>query len=245
MLCQSCTSLITLTLNNGVTDIGTYAFDECTSLTDFIIPSSLASIQSFAFQSCERLKTLIMGADCTLSKVNGGCFYGCYNLKSVKLPQNDQRYRFENGALTNHAQTKLILFLPYSGVKNFIVPLEMVTIGSCAFMGSPTLLRVFFNGNNINTIDYQAFKDCKNSNFVFFSSSSISQIGTNAFDGCPLLRRCGSFSAPQDVQEKFVNTANIPKIAFSENCAFANSCRAIKNIGIPFSYLYPFLTIEL
>ncbi|EAX94814.1 surface antigen BspA-like [Trichomonas vaginalis G3] len=245
MLCQSCTSLITLTLNNGVTDIGTYAFDGCTSLTDFIIPSSLASIQGFAFQSCEKLKTLIMGADCTLSKVDGGCFYGCFSLKSVKLPQNDQRYRFENGALTNHEQTKLILFLPYSGVKNFIVPLEMVTIGSCAFMGSPTLLRVFFNGNNINTIDYQAFKDCRNLNFVFFSSSSISQIGTKAFDGCPLLHRCGSFSAPQDVQDKLVNIANIPKIAFSEDCALANSCRAIKNIGIPFSYLYPFLTIEL
>ncbi|EAY10302.1 Leucine Rich Repeat family protein [Trichomonas vaginalis G3] len=245
MLCQSCTSLITLTLNNGVTDIGTYAFDGCISLTDFIIPSSLATIQGFAFQSCEELRTLIMGADCTLSKIDGGCFYGCYNLKSVKLPQNDQRYRFENGALTNHAQTKLILFLPYSGVKNFIVPLEMETIGSCAFMGSPTLLRVFFNGNNINTIDYQAFKDCKNLNFVFFSSSSISQIGTNAFDGCPLLRMCGSFSAPQAVQEKIINIGNIPKIAFSEDCAFANSCRAIKNIGIPFSYLYPFLTIEL
>ena len=133
--------------------IGPYAFDGCTSLQGFTIPSTLTSIQSFAFQTCTSLSTVYMSGECTLSRVDGGCFYECFSLTEIILPPSDQRYRFENGALTDYDQTNLIVFLPYSGVKNFIVPMTMRTIGQCAFMGSPSLIRVFFNGNNIQTID--------------------------------------------------------------------------------------------
>ena len=220
--------------------IGPYAFDGCTSLQGFTIPSTLTSIQSFAFQTCTSLSTVYMSGECTLSRVDGGCFYECFSLTEIILPPSDQRYRFENGALTDYDQTNLIVFLPYSGVKNFIVPMTMRTIGQCAFMGSPSLIRVFFNGNNIQTIDYQAFKDCKNLNLVFFSSSSIKTIGDQAFDGCNLLRKCGSFSAPSNAQKIIIEQGKIPSIAFKDDCGLSNSCKHIQHVEISSSYLYLF-----
>ncbi|EAY23731.1 Leucine Rich Repeat family protein [Trichomonas vaginalis G3] len=244
-LCQYCVSLEKLTLKIGVSVIGPYAFDGCTSLQGFIIPSTLSNIQSFAFQTCTSLSTVYMNGECTLSRVDGGCFYECFSLTEIILPPSDQRYRFENGALTDYDQTNLIVFLPYSGVKNFIVPMTMRTIGQCAFMGSPSLIRVFFNGNNIQKIDYQAFKDCKNLNLVFFSSSSIKTIGDQAFDGCSLLRKCGSFSAPSSAQKIIIEQGKIPSIAFKDDCGLSNSCKNAKHFEISASYLYPFISMSI
>ncbi|EAY23689.1 surface antigen BspA-like [Trichomonas vaginalis G3] len=244
-LCQYCVSLEKLTLKIGVSVIGPYAFDGCTSLKGFIIPSTLSNIQGFAFQTCTSLSTVYMSGECTLSRVDGGCFYECFSLTEIILPPSDQRYRFENGALTDYDQTNLIVFLPYSGVKNFIVPMTMRTIGQCAFMGSPSLIRVFFNGNNIQTIDYQAFKDCKNLNLVFFSSSSIKTIGDQAFDGCSLLRKCGSFSAPSSAQKIIIEQGKIPSIAFKDDCGLMISCKYIQHPAISSSYLYPFISMSM
>ncbi|EAY23768.1 Leucine Rich Repeat family protein [Trichomonas vaginalis G3] len=242
-LCQYCVSLKTLNLKIGVSVIGPYAFDGCTSLKGFTIPKTLTSIKGFAFQTCTSLSTVYMSGECTLSRVDGGCFYECFSLTEIILPPSDQRYRFENGALTNYDQTNLIVFLPYSGVKNFIVPMTMRTIGQCAFMGSPSLIRVFFNGNNIQTIDYQAFKDCKNLNLVFFSSSSIKTIGDQAFDGCTLLRKCGSFSTPSNAQKIIIEQGKIPSIAFQDDCGLMISCKHIQYPEISSSYLYPFISL--
>ena len=52
-----CTSLISVTIPNGVTSIGNYAFWECTSLTSVIIPGSVTSIGGYAFSGCSNLKT--------------------------------------------------------------------------------------------------------------------------------------------------------------------------------------------
>ncbi|EAY23619.1 surface antigen BspA-like [Trichomonas vaginalis G3] len=240
-LCQLCTSLTTLNLMYGVSEIGMYAFDQCSSLEGFTIPNTLETISEFAFQSCSELSSVSLSANCRLSRVDGGCFYGCYKLKVIDLSPMDENYRFENGALTDYAQTTLIVFLPYSGIKNFIVPSAMVSIGSCAFMGSPSLIRVFFNGNNIKKIDYRAFKDCRNLNFVFFSSSSIQEIGNEAFSGCIMLQKCGSFSAPTAAQNVLMSQAQISKKSFSDECEFAVSCKCKTMIKFSYTFLQPFI----
>lgn len=203
-------------------------------------PKTLTRILNFAFRSCSSLSNIRLVSDCTLNYVAGGCFYGCFELKTITLNPNDDKYMFENGALTDYNQTILYFFLPYSGVKNFAVPTEMITIWNCAFMGSPSLQRVFFSGNKIREIGYQAFKDCSNLNFIFFSSSSLTKVDNEAFDGCPYLRKCGSFQAPLALQQKLISI-NIPKSAFSDDCDFALSCKPVNNFSFSLALITPFI----
>lgn len=43
---------------DGVTSIGSYAFQKCTSLTSINIPSSVTSIDKYAFDGCTSLRTI-------------------------------------------------------------------------------------------------------------------------------------------------------------------------------------------
>ena len=44
-----------VTIPDGVTNIGNYAFQNCTSLTSVTIPKSVTSIGNYAFYGCEKL----------------------------------------------------------------------------------------------------------------------------------------------------------------------------------------------
>lgn len=50
-----------ITIPNGVTSIGRYAFITCSSLRSLIIPTSVTSIGDYAFSKCINLKSIIIG----------------------------------------------------------------------------------------------------------------------------------------------------------------------------------------
>lgn len=241
--CSSCVNLETINIHPNAATINDYAFDGCVSLDSFNIPTTLQSILGFAFRSCISLISVSLPLNSHLNQVNGGCFLNCKLLKKLTLDSNDKEYRFENGALTNYNQTRLITFLPYSDIQTFVVPQEMEYIGKYAFMGSPNLIRVIFYGNKIKDIGLMAFKDCKKLNWIYFSSNSLRSIGNNAFDGCPNLQKCGSISSPYDIRHRFVEQGINP-IAFSTDCNY--DCATLKNsyyIRVPF--LSPFIVMFL
>ncbi len=51
-----CTGLTTLTISKGVTSIGDGAFSDCTALTTVTISSSVTNIGNWAFSDCARLR---------------------------------------------------------------------------------------------------------------------------------------------------------------------------------------------
>ena len=75
---ESCSSLTSVTIGNGVTEIDTYAFYECTALTNLIIPNSVTEIGWMAFAS-SGLTSVTIGSGVT--KIYWGAF-NC-NLTSV------------------------------------------------------------------------------------------------------------------------------------------------------------------
>ncbi|EAX96890.1 surface antigen BspA-like [Trichomonas vaginalis G3] len=241
MMCQYCTSLTTLELRGGVCEINIYAFKGCSSLTGFTIPQTLHFIKSFAFQDCDSLNDVSMATNGNLQTIEGGCCSNCISLKEIKLSQYEENFSFYNGALMNFNQTQLIVFIPYSDIKNFVVPTDTEVIGSNAFMGSPRLLRVFFSGNKINRINYQAFKNCRSLSLVFFSSSKIEvSFGSDVFSGCINLRSCGTFSAPRAVKETLISQG-IPSIAFNDDCDTSVTCKIRHEFKISATYLTPFI----
>ena len=56
-------SIASVTILNGVTNIGTEAFRSCTGLTNITIPASVNQINSGAFMSCTNLTTVTFQGD--------------------------------------------------------------------------------------------------------------------------------------------------------------------------------------
>ena len=66
---------------DGVTSIGSSAFDDCTSLTSVTIPDSVTSIGDDAFYDCTSLTSVTIPDSVTI--IGGSAFFDCDNLTDV------------------------------------------------------------------------------------------------------------------------------------------------------------------
>ena len=116
----SSTSLTTIVLPNGLTQIDQYAFSYCGLLTEIEIPSTLVTIGKYSFVGCNRLTELHLTDSVTwigsyafsgcnklsevtfgnsLETINEFAFENCSKLTSLELPSstvNIYRYAFAN-----------------------------------------------------------------------------------------------------------------------------------------------------
>ncbi len=74
-----------ITIGNGITTIGAYAFLNCTNLTSVSIPNSLSSIDGAAFENCSSLSYLSIPDSVTY--IGGYAFYECVNLSEISIPE--------------------------------------------------------------------------------------------------------------------------------------------------------------
>ena len=94
-----CTALSNATIGNGVTTIGTRAFEGCTGLTSIKLPSSVDSIGNYAFYKCDSL-TSIYVASPTPTKFGPGRIklVSNYNSTTLYVPR---------GSLTTYQTTNI------------------------------------------------------------------------------------------------------------------------------------------
>ncbi|MBO4211321.1 MAG: leucine-rich repeat domain-containing protein, partial [Oscillospiraceae bacterium] len=79
-------SITSVSLPNGLSSIGRYAFNSCSGLTAISFPSTLKTIGDHAFQYCTGLKSLSIPDGVT--KISYSAFSNCSALVNVKLPSN-------------------------------------------------------------------------------------------------------------------------------------------------------------
>ncbi len=70
-----------INMENGVTSISAYAFNNCYSLTSVTIPDSVTDIGKFAFLNCNSLDSVTIGKNVT--SIGDYAFFNCYKLKTV------------------------------------------------------------------------------------------------------------------------------------------------------------------
>ena len=138
--------LASITIPSSVKRIGSFAFSYCYSLASVKIPNSVTDIEMGAFESCEGLTSLTISNSVT--KIKNYSFGGCSALTSLTIPEN----------------------------------VTSIEDGAFAGLNSLTTLTI---PNNVTSLDYGAFMGCGMTSLVI--GSGMHYIGAEVFKGCPNL----------------------------------------------------------
>jgi hypothetical protein len=176
------------TIPDGVTEIGSWAFENCAKLTNVIIPDSVTIIGydawNFAFRGCSGLTSITIGTGLTDigNNYQGTLFSGCTSLTEINVDGSNTAYSSVDGVLYNAGGKVLIVYPCGKGGDVFIIPDGVTTIGYAAFYGNTSLTRVIIPDSVNNIMDY-AFNGCTNLARIIFEGSVSGHVYGGAFMG--------------------------------------------------------------
>ena len=205
----------------GVTSIGSYAFDDCKSLTSVTIPDSVTSIGDSAFSGCESLTSVTIPDSVTL--IDNGAFFGCTSLTSVTIPDS----------VTSIDQ---YAFYKCESLTSVTIPGSVTSIGVGAFAYCKSLTSVTIP-NSVTSINYEAFRSCESLTSVTIPDS-VTSIDMSAFWGCSSLT---SVTIPDSVtsigKQAFLDCTSLTSVTIPDSVtrigwgAFSN-CAALTGIRV-------------
>ena len=196
-----CASIETLTIPNGITEIGEgacYGFSKLTSVT---IPTTVKTIGARAFRDCSVLETVTFeGANdgtATVDSIGYSVFYQCKKLNNFTLPASVEKigeYAFggcsslTNFGIADDSKLSYIGSQSFYGTKitSFAVPASVTYIGTSAFYTRTTLTSLTFaEGSLLETIDAYAFQGCTKLTSIDLSDcTSLTSLGKRCFYNC-------------------------------------------------------------
>ena len=157
-----------VTIENGVTYVGAYAFDHCKKLTQITIHAQLNSIGKGAFRDCEGLTSIEIPK--TVTSIGASAFSGCKGLSNIEIPETVVSIggaAFDGcTGLTSIkipatvTSIKEYTFNECSNLKNVEIPQGVVSIGECAFSECGILESIKIP-QNVTSIGEYAFFGCK------------------------------------------------------------------------------------
>ncbi|MCR4647115.1 MAG: leucine-rich repeat protein [Oscillospiraceae bacterium] len=162
-------------IEDGVTNIDTWAFYGCDGITSMIIADSVATIDFGAFSGCRALTTVKLPKG--LTRIDYGLFYDCQELTSVTLPEE----------LTYIGESA---FEGCSSLSELIFPESVTFVGANAFKDTAWLTAHPMAVINHILVDGSA---CRGDAVI---PSDVTSIAGSAFAGCTGLT---SLSIPEQV----------------------------------------------
>jgi hypothetical protein len=172
-------SIKAVTIDSGVTSIGTSAFFQCNNLTDITIPDTLDTIGKGAFYFCGKLAGITIPDKVTT--IEDSTFAGCGSFSSVTIPENVTSIGTSAFALCDN-------------LTDITIPDNVATIGDSAFADCYSLKTIVLPGN-LKTIRYRTFYGCSGLTGVTIPGS-VKSIENIAFTNCDSLK---SLTIPKSV----------------------------------------------
>ena len=249
---SGCSSLTSLDFLPPVSSMGKAAFYKCTGLTtiQFKPSSTFIEIAPDAFGNCINLISIEIPAsvqsinfnpavDGGESYADGGSFYGCSNLQSITVNEQNTSFSSIDGVLYDKDQTVLHRMLTKSSITDLVIPGSVTEIGLGAFYGCNKLTSVEIP-SSVNSIEAYAFSGCTGLTSIKIPSL-VTTIGENAFSGCTGLT---SIEIPSSVNfigaYAFYECSNLASVKFEAPSSLTtiggqafNDCPNLKSMAVP------------
>ena len=190
-----------VTIENGVTSIGNFAFNCCENLKSIKIPDSVTSIGNYAFYGCSSLTSITIPDSVT--SIGNYAFSDCSSLTSITIPDSVT-------SIGNRA------FDGCSSLKSITIPDSVTSIGYFAFESCSRLQSITIP-DSVTSIEDSAFSYCHNLTSITIPDS-VTSIGRGAFIGCSRLQ---SITIPDSVtsigKEVFVGCSSLTSITIPDS----------------------------
>ena len=232
-------SISSISLPDGLTGIGNYAFYNCSSLTSVTIPNSVTNIGADAFSNVPNIiyagsaTGSPWGARSVNGYVEGYLVYSdasrtnllaCYTAVTGKIVIPESVTNIENSA-----------FYGCSSLTSITIPNSVTSIGNSAFMYCSNLTSVTI-GNSVTTIGANVFYGCSSLTTVTIPNS-VTNIGEYAFSGSSLT----TVTIPNSVTSigayafsgSSLTTVTIPNSVTSIGRYAFSSCSSLTSVTIP------------
>ena len=85
------TQIRKITISEGVTSIGEYAFEECTNVTSISIPGSVTELNEYCFSACVSMKNITIPQSVT--RIADGVFVACEKLTDIYYGGTDASWK--------------------------------------------------------------------------------------------------------------------------------------------------------
>ena len=203
---ESINKIKTVTFSNGITKIGSHAFEDCSQLTVISLPGNLKTIERDAFHNCSALRNLTLpdGLETIGVQAFAGCdsintvtiprsvvsiqpaaFIGCDKLKTLSVQAGSSAYASVDGAIYTK-DMRMLVCVPgaYAGI--FTVPDTVEIIEMASFFECRNLSGVVLP-ENLREIRPDTFVECSGLSSITLPEG-VDSIGEYAFTNCTGLK---------------------------------------------------------
>lgn len=192
------TYITSIVIEDGVTGIGRYAFDNCSGLTSVTIPKSVTDIGGGSFRGCIALKSVTVPDGVT--SIGEGAFEDCSNLEEITVPFVGSRrnktatydsvfgyifgyeYSYSSGYTLQYYKAESYYYYKIpSGLKKVTVTDEtIIPYGAFYQLGN---IKSIILSSSVTSIEEYAFYSCRSLEQIVVPKS-VTSIGKNAFYAC-------------------------------------------------------------
>ena len=241
-------NITSISLPDGITHIGDYAFRNCIGLTTIIIPNSVTSIGERAFSGCRGLTSVTIPNSVTL--IGNQAFDGCSSVHTVIFEDGNAVLDFSPSAFSDcpietlYVGRDVLSSLAIRNSGTIRTALMQVTIGNYvtaipddAFYRCTGLTSITIP-NGVTSIGNSAFRDCVGLTEIIIPEG-VTGIGDDAFRGCSGLT---SVTLPNSITSigrgSFRDCSNltsitIPELVISIGSYTFGGCIGLTEITIP------------
>ncbi len=219
-LFRGCFSLETIILSEGVTRIGSYAFDNCIELTSITIPTTVDYMGDSVFQFCKKLKNITI--ENGVKEIGSYAFNGCTSITNIEIP----------GSIECIGQNA---FSGCTGLTDVTLEDGITEIGNAAFYGCTGLTKLNIP-ESVESIGAAAFSRCINIEEMEIPGITINSLLPENLKKVTILNRTVSSRA-------FYNCANISTIVIKDGVTGIDEyafygCTGITELEMPNSIKY-------
>ena len=230
------TQIRKITISEGVTSIGEYAFEECTNVTSISIPGSVTELNEYCFSACVSMKNITIPQSVT--RIADGVFDACEKLTDIYYGGTDASWKHitsrnaglgdnvtihSTGVFTGKCGDNLTWTIDNNEVLTISGTGRIPDYNDSSSGGNNTApwygyayqIKKVVLGSGVQNIGNNAFAGCYGMTDITIPDG-VTSIGDSAFDWCSALTE---ISIPDTV-------SSIGDSAFSR-------CSALTEISIP------------